>query len=177
MYDNKIVLRPSNGRNKKGEIDTTVSYLVTLRNMCNISPTLIQQINREQSNIERFKAGRTGIQLSDLKETGDTTDAAEVVIALYGPNRDKLNTYRGYDIKKLGDHIRIIQILKTRFGSADIEIAVNYHGDINEWKELPLPNDIYDYDKYITPDYMLEKDVDENKNEIDDSKGGFKLII
>ena len=154
----------------------TVAYLVTLRNMCDLAVTLIQQINREQSNIERFKAGRTGIQLSDLKETGDTTDAAEVVAALYGPNRDKLNTYRGYDIKRLGDYIRIIQILKTRFGSADVEIAVNFHGDINEWKELPLPNEIYDYDKYLTPDYMLNDNKDEKIEKVD-SKSDFKLII
>lgn len=175
VIDHVGLLRPSNGRNKKGEIDTTVAYLVTLRNMCKLSPTLIQQINREQSNIERFKAGRTGIQLSDLKETGDTTDAAEVVIALYGPNRDKLNTYRGYDIKKLGDHIRMVQILKTRFGSADIEIGVNYHGDINEWKELPLPNEIYDYDKYTTPDYIL--DVDKKEETKDNSNLTFDITL
>ena len=147
--------------------------------MCDISPTLIQQINREQSNIERFKAGRTGIQLSDLKETGDTTDAAEVVIALYGPNRDKLNSYRGYDVKKLGDHIRMIQILKTRFGEADKEIAVNFHGGINVWAELPLPNDIYDYDKYLTPDYLLNKE-DEDEIEIEEDNttdNKFKLMI
>ena len=179
VIDHVGLLRPSNGRNKKGEIDTTVAYLVTLRNMCNISPTLIQQINREQSNIERFKAGRTGIQLSDLKETGDTTDAAEVVIALYGPNRDKLNTYRGYDIKKLGDHIRMVQILKTRFGEADKEIAVNYHGGINIWTELPLPADIYDYDKYTTPNYILKNNKeDEEIKEVDSSsKNNFKLIL
>ena len=178
VIDHVGLLKPSNGRNKKGEIDTTVAYLVTLRNMTGLSPTLIQQINREQSNIERFKSGRTGIQLSDLKETGDTTDAAEVVMALYGPNRDKLNSYRGYDIKKLTDHIRIVQILKTRFGSADIEIGVNYHGDVNEWKELPLPNEIYDYDKYLTPDYILEKDVDKEKCDVDNSsKNEFKLIL
>ena len=177
VIDHVGLLRPSDGRNKKGEIDTTVSYLVTLRNMCGISPTLIQQINREQSNIERFKAGRTGIQLSDLKETGDTTDAAENVIALYGPNRDKLNTYRGYDVKKLGDHIRMIQILKTRFGSADVEIAVNYHGDINEWKELPLPNEIYDYEKYLSPYYMLEDEDEKEIKEDNSSKKEFKLIL
>jgi len=141
--------------------------------MCGLSPTIIQQINREQSNIERFKAGRTGIQLSDLKETSDTTDAAEVVIALYGPNRDKLNTYRGYDIKKLGDHIRMIQILKSRFGESDIEIAVNFHGGINLWKELPLPSDIYDYDKYVTPDYIISKNEDKSKEETNT----FKLLI
>lgn len=175
IVDHVGLLRPSNGRTKKGEIDTTVSYLVTLRNMCDISPTLIQQINREQSNIERFKAGRTGIQLSDLKETGDTTDAAEVVVALYGPNRDKLSTYRGYDVKKLGDHIRIFQILKTRFGEADKEIALNYHGNINMWSELPLPSDIFDYEKYTTPDYLIKKE-DEKEN-VDTSNKTFKLLL
>ena len=174
VIDHIGILKPTKGRNKKGEMDTAISYLITLRNMCNISPTIIQQINRDQSNIERFKAGRTGIQLSDLKETGDTTDAAEVVIALYGPNRDKLNTYRGYDVKKLGDHIRIMQVLKSRFGESDVEIAVNYHGGVNEWIELPLPNEIYDYDKYITPDYILKKDTIE---EVDSSNNTFKLII
>lgn len=179
IIDHVGILKPSNGRNKKGEIDTCVAYLITLRNMCGISPTLIQQINREQSNIERFKAGRTGIQLSDLKETGDTTDAAEVVIALYGPNRDKLNTYRGYDVKKLGDRIRILQILKTRFGGSDVEIALNYLGEVNEWKELPLPNDIYDYNKYLTPDYIIEKQEDEKEEikEEDNSNSTFKLLL
>ena len=150
--------------------------------MCGISPTLIQQINREQSNIERFKAGRTGIQLSDLKETGDTTDAAEVVVALYGPNRDKLNTYRGYDVKRLGDRIRVLQILKTRFGGSDVEIALNYLGEVNEWKELPLPNEIYDYNKYLTPDYIIkkeddEKEVDNSNDSNTESTNGFKLIL
>jgi replicative DNA helicase len=178
IIDHVGLLRPSNGRNKKGEIDMTVAYLVTLRNMCDLAVTLIQQINREQSNIERFKAGRTGIQLSDLKETGDTTDAAEVVAALYGPNRDKLNTYRGYDVKKLGDHIRMLQILKTRFGEADKEIALNFHGGINMWAELPLPGDIYDYDKYVTPDYLLNNETtDEKIKEDNTEKQQFKLII
>ena len=176
IIDHVGILKPSGGRNKKGEIDTCVAYLITLRNMCGISPTLIQQINREQSNIERFKAGRTGIQLSDLKETGDTTDAAEVVIALYGPNRDKLNTYRGYDVKKLGDRIRVLQILKTRFGGSDVEIALNYLGEVNEWKELPLPNDIYDYNKYLTPDYIIKQE-DEKEIKEDNSSDTFKLLL
>ena len=178
VIDHIGLMKPSNGRNKKGEIDTTVAYLITLRNMAQISPTIIQQINREQSNIERFKAGRTGIQLSDLKETADTSDAAEVVAALYGPNRDKLNTYRGYDVKRLGDHIRMIQILKTRFGEADVEIAVNFHGGVNVWAELPLPNEIYDYSKYTTPDYLINKENKDEEIEEDKSqKNNFKLII
>jgi hypothetical protein len=75
----------------------------------------------------------------------------------------------------------MLQILKTRFGEADKEIALNFHGGINMWSELPLPNDIYDYDKYVTPDYLLntdEKTTDDNeKIEDNDEKQQFKLII
>lgn len=167
IIDHVGLIKPTSG-NKKAEIDRTVAYLITLRNMCGISPTLVQQINREQSNIERFKAGRTAISLSDLKETSDTTDAAEVVLALYGPNRDKLNTYRGYDVKTLGNHIRIIQVLKSRYGDSDVEIAVNFHGGITTFRELPLPHEIYDYNKYLTPDYLL--DNENEKDNLDDNK-------
>lgn len=45
-----------------------------------------------------------------------------------------------------------------------------------------MPNEIYDYNKYLTPDYILEKE-DEEKHEVDncedskESKNTFKLII
>ena len=63
----------------------------------------------------------------------------------------------------------------------DKEIALNFHGGINMWAELPLPNDIYDYDKYITPDYLLnnEKTTDDYEEIEEDKsqKNNFKLII
>ena len=72
----------------------------------------------------------------------------------------------------------MIQVLKSRFGESDVEIAVNFHGGINEWVELPLPTDIYDYDKYVTPDYILNKDKDNKEIETDNSNNStFKLII
>ena len=56
---------------------------------------------------------------------------------------------------------------------------LNFHGGINMWAELPLPNDIYDYDKYVTPDYLLNKDEKDENIEEDKSKkeNKFKLII
>jgi hypothetical protein len=49
------------------------------------------------------------------------------------------------------------------------------------WSELPLPGDIYDYDKYITPDYLLNNDneetTDEEIKEDNTEKQQFKLII
>ena len=41
-----------------------------------------------------------------------------------------------------------------------------------------MPSEIYDYSKYLTPDYILKKDVDEKEEEVDNSsKNDFKLIL
>ena len=40
-----------------------------------------------------------------------------------------------------------------------------------------MPSEIYDYDKYLTPDYILEKDVDKKEEVDSSSKNNFKLIL
>lgn len=73
-------------------------------------------------------------------------------------------------------------MLKSRYGESDVEIAVNFFGKSGIFHELPLPNEIYDYDKYLTPDYILNNKEDA-ENEVDSSNGSkeskntFKLII
>ena len=47
--------------------------MVTLREKCKISPVVIQQANREQGNIERFKAGKSAFSINDAKDTGNTS--------------------------------------------------------------------------------------------------------
>lgn len=173
VIDHIGILHPSAGSSKKGEIDNTIAYLITLRNMCGISPVVVQQINRDQSNIERYKAGRMGIQLSDFKESSDTTDGAEIVLAINNPNRDKLATHRGYDIKQLGDKFRSISVLKSRYGDSDVEIGVNYFGKVNEWRELPRPDEIYDYCKYETPDWLIQDEIKEDNT----IKNDFNFIL
>jgi len=170
IVDHIGLCRPSEGHTLKQEIDLVSQYLLTLRNMCGISPVVVQQANRDQGGIERFKAGRTGFTINDTKDSGGPVQDSEVVIAIYNPHRDKLNTYRGYDIKQLGDKFRIISVLKSRYGESDVEIAVNFFGKSGIFHELPLPNEIYDYSKYLTPDYILEDEKDTSKNE-------FKLMI
>ena len=176
IIDHIGLMKPTSG-NKKKEIDDTIAYLITLRNMCNISPTIIQQINRDQGNIERFKAGRSEITLNDFKESSDTTDGADIVVSIYNPNRDKLNTSKGYNVKTLGDKFRLLTVLKSRYGDSEVCIGVNYQGKINYWKELPMPNEIYDYNKYLTPNYIINDEEDKEIEEDNSNKNDFKLLL
>lgn len=65
VIDHISLLTPSDGRKLKEEIDLLSSYLVTLREKCKISPVVIQQANREQGNIERFKQGKSAFTIND----------------------------------------------------------------------------------------------------------------
>lgn len=183
IIDHISLVRPSNGNTLKQEIDETSKYLLTLRNIAGISPIVIQQANREQGSMDRRKQGMSGFTINDTKDSGGPVQDAEIVISIYNPNRDRLSTYRGYDIAQLGDKFRIISVIKSRYGDSDVEIGVNYFGWINYWKEIPKPDDIYDYTKYTNPQYIIN-DIKDNTNtediikeEDNNNKPTFKIIL
>lgn len=72
VIDHISLLRPQSGNSLKQEIDLLSSYLVTLREKCRISPVVVQQANREQGNIERFKQGKSAFTINDAKDSGNT---------------------------------------------------------------------------------------------------------
>lgn len=112
IIDHIALITPSDGRKLKEEIDTLSAYLVTLREKCKISPVVIQQANREQGNIERFKAGKSAFTINDAKDSGNTVQDCNVMIAIYNPFRDGLKTYHSYNIEILESTFRSIMVLK-----------------------------------------------------------------
>ena len=77
-----------------------------------------------------------------------------------------------YDVSQLQGSFRSIMVLKNRFGDCDVEIGTSFYGWINYFKELPLPDEIFDYEKYKSPKWALEEQQDnvkmeDNSNNID----------
>ena len=185
VIDHISLLRPNKGRSLKEEIDLVSSYLVTLRNMCRISPLVIMQANRDSAGMERRKQGLNNMRLSDTKDSGGPVQDAEVVISIFSPHRERLATYNKYNIGILQDKFRAITVLKNRYGEADVEVGVNFFGRCGIWKELPKPDEIYDYERYTSPNYMLEDSdmaIDnshslDNDTELDQSTNDFNFIL
>ena len=155
IHDHIGLTRPSAGRTLKQEIDLTSSIYVYYREKCGLSPVVVQQANREQGNIERFKQGKSAFTINDAKDSGNTVQDCNIMIAIYNPWRDGLKTYRKYNIEVLQSSFRSIMVLKNRYGDCDVEVGCNFFGGINYFKELPKHDEIYDYERYTSPNYIL----------------------
>lgn len=167
MVDHAGLLLPAKGRTLKQEIDLASHYLVNLRNRCNISPFMIMQSNRDQSSSARRQLGFFLPQTSDVKETNGPVEDAEIILAVYNPAVDKKTTYNGYDIKALEGSFRSIVCLKNRYGESNVEDACVFYGDVNIWKELPRPEEIYDYERYKDPYWIISKESEDTIEEKD----------
>ena len=179
IIDHIGLVRPAQGNTLKQEIDLLSSYLVTLREKCGISPVVIQQANREQGNIERFKQGKSAFSINDAKDSGNTVQDCNIMIAIYNPNRDGLKTYKKYNIEQLGNVFRSVQVLKNRFGDCDVEVGMNFFGGINTFHELPKPDEIYDYERYTNPNYILDpsNNIDSENINIDNTNNDFNFVL
>lgn len=128
--------------NKKQSIDKTSEYAVELRNKYKASFIFIQQLNRALGELNRRKFEELTVTLEDFKETGNLSEDANVVLATFSPLRYNIKEHRGYDLTKLKDTYRPLQVLKNRNGIANISIGLYFRGDGKYFKELPKTNEI-----------------------------------
>lgn len=155
----------SGSDSKKVKIDTVADYAVYFRNKCDLTGIFIQQLNRNAKGMDRKTNGYELVQLDDFKDTSGTTDASEVVLALYFPYREKIARCEGYPIQNvLKKRFRLLQVLKNRYGDADTNIGLVFYGEIGLFKELPKPEEISDYAPYLSLNYQDTKKDNKEKN-------------
>ena len=169
----------SGSESKKIRIDTVVDTFIYFRNKCGMTGVFIQQLNRNAKGMDRKNSGYELIQLDDFKDTSGTTDGSEVVIALYFPYREKIAVCEGYPIQSvLKKRFRLGQILKNRYGQADLNLGMNFLGEIGMFREMPKANEINDYEPYLNLEYKqnsIEILIKEDDKEQKDDKYSFTL--
>jgi len=180
VVDHIARIFPTNGNTLKQEMDLTSKYLYSLKNRCKITPIVIQQLNRSIQGMDRRKESMVIPLTSDFKDSNSSVEDAEIVLAIFSPNKAKLNTHRGYDIKQLGDKFRSIVCLKGRYGEADVEDFVYYDGHCNKWVEMPRSTEINDYEIFDNPEWYKSNKrgiefIDNKKEDKPNQKSKFIL--
>lgn len=61
-------------------------------------------------------------------------------MALFSPYRYKVEKFQGYDITKLGNSFRSLEILENRDGEPNINVGLNFIGPCGTFRELPRTN-------------------------------------
>lgn len=164
--DHLNLARASTGSTKKAEIDGISDWCVKFRNWTNCSFLWIMQANRTGTQMARVTQGYNEPRIEDIMDSSVPGFDAETVLAVYNPFKDKLATYRGYDIKKLGNKCRSIICLKNRYGESDAADCLYFDGLIGYFRELPPPTEIYDYQNIFKQDESKKEEqiVSNNNN-------------
>lgn len=149
---------------KKQAIDKMSDELRYARDFFGYSPIVVSQFNRDISNPIRQKNGDVEPQLEDFKDSSQTQEDADVVLALFDPMRYNIPDPSGYDLGKLrdpygGKYFRSLRLIKNSYGEDDIRIGLGFLGSIGMFKELPKRKDMTesDYDSVINKTFFLNK--------------------
>lgn len=139
--DHISLLQPENGMTLKQSIDKFGEYCVMLRNRYKYSPVIIQQQAFAGEGLDAFKENKVRPTIANLGDSKYLSRDANVVLGIFSPFKFELPQYAGYDITRLRDNIRILEVLVNRHGSPGGTVGLYFDGAVNYFSELPNPSD------------------------------------
>jgi hypothetical protein len=149
LVDHASLLNPETGKDLFQAINELSSNdFVKARNLFGYSPVLIQQQMSAQENLEHKKADALMPSLAGLADNKNTQRDWDVGLGLFSPARHGMNTFKGYDITKLGNRFRSMEILANREGDGNTLVPLLFKGECSHFEELPLP-DTKEYKEFI----------------------------
>lgn len=63
------------------------------------------------------------------------------MLGLFSPARHEIQEYYGYDIRRLKNNIRFLEVCINREGDQNGLCPLYFNGAVNYFEELPLPTD------------------------------------
>lgn len=140
IVDHVGLLTPEKGTSLKDAIESLSSKEITLRNNFGVVGVVIQQQNTETTNLTAFKANKIRPTKDGLKDSKRTGEDCSMLIGITNPMSFELPEYLKYDITKLQDNFRVVEIVLAREGRANALCPLYFDGRINSFIELPLPD-------------------------------------
>lgn len=140
VIDTINLIDTERGMTTKQSMDKLSEYLAKyLRNKYHYSPVVIQQQAFDQESNEAFKLGRMRPSVAGLGDSKYTSRDSNVVLGLYSPFRFGQENCEGYDIKKLRDNFRLLEVIVNRDGEMGGLCPLFFDGAVCEFTELPHP--------------------------------------
>lgn len=148
MTDHLGLLQPENGETlwqTMGKMSS--SYNLHFRDKFGFIPVVIQQLAADKERVESNFQGKTiedklEPSLDSLGDNKTTARDVNVALGLFDPARYKIDNHNGYDITRLKDRYRSMNIMKSRDGIANKKLPLFFNGAIDFFKEMPRTDNI-----------------------------------
>lgn len=148
IVDNANNLSSESGLDKMKTIEKLAKYGITLRDQLKYIFVLIQHQAQSQEGIENQKLNRLKPSSDGLADCKTTTRDANLVIGLYSPFKYGIREYEGYDITKLRNNVRFMEVIEDRDYGANGQVCPLYFdGATSFFSELPRADDKEGMDK------------------------------
>lgn len=159
ILDNAANLSEEKGcRDKRETIEKMSKYGITLKKQLNYIFVLIQHQAQSQEGIENIKLDMMLPSSAGLGNNKETSRDLNCMIGLYSPAKFGKKEYQKYNITRLKDHCRFLNIIEDRdYGAGGNICPLFFDGAVSVFKELPLPNDIESLEKYYKYAEYLER--------------------
>lgn len=141
FFDHLSLVQLERGMTLKQTADKLSEYCVNLRNRYKVIPVIIQQQTAEMESLDAFKQNKIRPTAQGLADTKYTARDCNVLLGVFSPFRHELPEYKGYDIMKLRDNSRFLEVILNRGGSAGGLVGLFFDGATCNWAELPKYND------------------------------------
>lgn len=148
MIDHIALAHLERGYELKENIDKISEYMVYFRNRCDMSCIIVQQFNTELSSTYRKQQSEYSIspQRLDFGDSKYTYRDADVVLGLVDPALYDVEKVSYYNTADYNDKLRILYIIKNRYGSANIRIPMLIDPVVGLFYELRK--------REVTPEYI-----------------------
>lgn len=139
VIDHARLAPRENGFSVKENIDKLSEYLLWTKNYFKFTNVLLAQTNRNMGNIDRRKLEGDDLTmgLEDISDSSNIAQDSDLVLGIINPNKYGLSTYRRYDVTRLRNRARWLQIMKNRDGEADGSLGMLFIGENGFFRELP----------------------------------------
>lgn len=164
-----------NYEDQRAAIDKVSKDGIVAKKQLNYIFVLIQHQAQSQEGVENIKLGRMRPTADGLGDNKKTSRDLNCLMGLYNPAKfleeTKQDVYKGYNIARLKNYCRFLEIIEDRdYGAGGCFIGLFFDGAISTFKELPLPDNKAELEKFYKYAEFLDSREKERSLELSNPK-------
>jgi len=151
IIDHISLIATERGYDLRKSIEKLSEYMKIIRNKYNYIPVVVQQQNSETISLEAFKNNKISPTQKGLRDSQATGLDCDVMFGITNPYAFQMPKYpasnTGYDITKLKDCARFLDVVLGRDGVSNSMLALYFDGATGFYSPLPRFDDTTNLNK------------------------------